>query len=79
MLFIRADPNSHNPWRHESLNRISAGLNGAVWPMYGVLLAQAIGTLSQKDIEMVHSGGIKVAHYFFTLALCAAIVLWMQK
>lgn len=58
---------------------ISAGLNGAVWPMYGVLLAQAIGTLSQKDIEKVHSGGIVVALYFFTLALCASIVLWMQK
>jgi hypothetical protein len=58
---------------------ISAGLNGAVWPMYGVLLAQAIGTLSQKDIELVHSGGIKIALYFFTLAVCASIVLWMQK
>jgi hypothetical protein len=58
---------------------ISAGLNGAVWPMYGVLLAQAIGTLSQKDIELVHSGGIKIALYFFTLAVCASLVLWMQK
>jgi ABC-type multidrug transport system fused ATPase/permease subunit len=58
---------------------ISAGLNGAVWPMYGVLLAQAIGTLSQRDIELVHSGGLKISLFFFILAISASIILWSQK
>lgn len=58
---------------------ISAALNGAVWPVYGILLADAIGTLSEKDIELVKSGGLSVSLFFVALALSAALVLWMQK
>ncbi len=58
---------------------IAAALNGAVWPVYGILLADAIGTLSEKDVVLVKSGGIIVAISFVCLALAAALVLWMQK
>lgn len=58
---------------------ISAAFNGAVWPIYGILLADAIGTLSSKDVEDVKNGGLQVAIFFVALALAAALVLWMQK
>lgn len=57
----------------------AAALNGAVWPIYGILLADAIGTLSDKDVAEVRTGGMLVAIFFVCLALVAALVLWMQK
>jgi len=58
---------------------VAAALNGAVWPIYGILLADAIGTLSEKNVVEVQSGGLLVAVFFICLALAAALVLWMQK
>lgn len=58
---------------------VAAALNGAVWPIYGILLADAIGTLSEKDVLLVKTGGVLVAIFFVCLALAAALVLWMQK
>lgn len=58
---------------------IAAAFNGAVWPIYGILLADAIGTLSEKDVTEVRTGGVHVAIFFVCLALAAALVLWMQK
>lgn len=58
---------------------IAAAFNGAVWPIYGILLADAIGTLSEKNVQTVRTGGMLVAIFFVCLALAAALVLWMQK
>lgn len=58
---------------------IVASCNGAVWPIYGILLADAIGTLADPDMEQVREGGRNVAIMFFALAIAAAIILWMQK
>lgn len=58
---------------------ISAACNGAVWPIYGILLADAIGVLLEKDLETVRTGGFYVAMMFLGLAVAAALVLWMQK
>lgn len=58
---------------------IAAAFNGAVWPIYGILLADAIGTLSEKNVNTVRTGGMLVAIFFVCLALAAALVLWMQK
>jgi ATP-binding cassette subfamily B (MDR/TAP) protein 1 len=58
---------------------IAASCNGAVWPIYGILLADAIGTLADPEKEMVKEGGMNVAIMFFALAIAAAVILWMQK
>jgi len=57
----------------------AAAFNGAVWPIYGILLADAIGTLSDPNVQNVKEGGMLVAIFFVCLALAAALVLWMQK
>jgi ABC-type multidrug transport system fused ATPase/permease subunit len=58
---------------------IAAACNGAVWPIYGVLLADAIGVLSLKDVNELSQGGLNVSMMFLGLAVAAAIVLWMQN
>jgi len=58
---------------------LSAACNGAVWPIYGILLADAIGILSEKELQLVKTGGTLVAIFFVCLAFAAALVLWMQK
>ena len=58
---------------------IAASCNGAVWPIYGILLADAIGTLSNDDMTLVKDGGLKVSMMFLALAIVAALILWMQK
>ena len=44
-------------------------MSGAIWPMYGILLANAIGVLSNKDIDKVKKDGRICALEFFLLAL----------
>ena len=58
---------------------VAAGLNGLVWPMYGILLANAIGALSQKDINDVKKDGMINALEFLALAIFAGASLWMQN
>lgn len=58
---------------------IAASLNGAVWPIYGILFADAIGVLSYKLPEDVSRGGLNVAMMFMALAIAAGLILWMQK
>jgi hypothetical protein len=58
---------------------IAASCNGAIWPIYGILLADAIGTLAEPNMEDVRIGGLNVAMMFLALAFIAAIILWMQK
>ena len=57
----------------------AAASNGAVWPIYGILLADAIGVLSEKLPADVAQGGLNVSMMFMALAIGAAFVLWMQK
>ncbi len=58
---------------------IAAGFNGLVWPIYGILLANAIGALSQKDINDVKKDGMINALEFLALACFAGGSLWMQN
>lgn len=58
---------------------IFASFNGAVWPIYGVLLANAIGVLSKADLNEVKHDGMIIAFGFLALAFCAGVVLWMQN
>ena len=58
---------------------VAAGCNGLVWPIYGILLANAIGALSQKDINDVKKDGMINALEFLALATFAGGSLWMQN
>ena len=58
---------------------VAAGCNGLVWPIYGILLANAIGALSQKDINDVKKDGMINALEFLALATFAGGALWMQN
>ena len=58
---------------------IAAGFNGLVWPIYGILLANAIGALSQKDINDVKKDGMINSLEFLALACFAGGSLWMQN
>jgi len=55
----------------------AAACNGAIWPIYGILLADAIGALSAKT--NVTQGGLQVSMLFLVLAFCAGIVLCLQN
>ncbi len=58
---------------------VAAGMNGLVWPLYGILLANAIGVLSNKDIDKVKKDGRICALEFFILALYAGASLCLQN
>ncbi len=58
---------------------IAASCNGTIWPIYGILLADAIGVLSLKDLALVADGGLKVSMMFLALAVGSGIALWMQN
>jgi len=58
---------------------IAAACNGAIWPIYGILLADAIGVLSQSKKEDVSEGGLNVSMMFLGLAIVAGIVLCLQN
>lgn len=58
---------------------VSAAVNGALWPIYGILLGDACASLSLKLPEDVAVQGRNVAILFTVLATCAGIALWMQK
>jgi ABC-type multidrug transport system fused ATPase/permease subunit len=58
---------------------IAASCNGTIWPIYGILLADAIGVLSLKDLTLVADGGLKVSMMFLALAVGSGIALWMQN
>jgi hypothetical protein len=58
---------------------IAAACNGAVWPIYGILLADATAALALDNLEDVKQQGTLVAIFFVILAVCAGGVLWMQK
>jgi hypothetical protein len=58
---------------------LAASCNGAIWPIYGILLADAIGALAEPVMEDVRTGGLNVSMMFLALAIIAAVILWMQK
>jgi ATP-binding cassette subfamily B (MDR/TAP) protein 1 len=58
---------------------VAAACNGAVWPIYGILLADAIGVLSRKTSEEISQGGLIVSMMFLALAVSAGVILWMQN
>jgi hypothetical protein len=58
---------------------LAASCNGAIWPIYGILLADAIGALAEPVMDDVRTGGLNVSMMFLALAVIAAIILWMQK
>ena len=58
---------------------LAASCNGAIWPIYGILLADAIGALAEPVMEDVRTGGLNVSMMFLALAVIAAVILWMQK
>lgn len=59
---------------------IVASCNGAVWPIYSILIVGAIGTgtVADPDMKQVREGGRIVALMFFALAITAANIQWMQ-
>ncbi len=57
----------------------AAGMSGAIWPMYGILLANSIGALSKKDLNDVKKYSLYSALQFLGLAFYSGISLWMQN
>ena len=55
------------------------GMSGALWPMYGILLANSIGALSKKDLNDVKKYSLYSALQFLGLAFYWGISLWMQN
>jgi ATP-binding cassette subfamily B (MDR/TAP) protein 1 len=52
---------------------------GAVWPIYGVILADSISQLSNPDKSIVSEDGVKLAIYFLILAASAGVSSFFQK
>jgi ATP-binding cassette subfamily B (MDR/TAP) protein 1 len=86
---LKIDPKKFSELRRRLLGLLSdhklfvagaafaASCNGAVWPIYGILLADSIGTLADKN--EVKQGGLNLAMMFVALAIAAGGILWMQK
>jgi ATP-binding cassette subfamily B (MDR/TAP) protein 1 len=58
---------------------IAASCAGAVWPAYGILLADSINSLSKPDMEAVKNEGFMLSMYFLILAGCAGLSVFFQK
>jgi hypothetical protein len=58
---------------------IAAAGNGAIWPIYGIILADAINVLLEPVLIDVKNDGFNVAMMFVALAIAAGVILWMQK
>ncbi len=56
-----------------------AACSGAVWPSYGILLADSIEALSQPIGEKFKKDGEMLAIYFSILAVCAGVAYYFQK
>jgi ABC-type multidrug transport system fused ATPase/permease subunit len=56
----------------------AAGI-GAVWPCYGILLADSIDSLSKQNPEDVKHEGFLLAMYFLALAGGAGLCAFLQK
>jgi len=56
-----------------------ASCSGAVWPVYGILLADAIDGLSSPNSAEVRDQGFLVAMYFLILAGVAGVSMFFQK
>jgi ATP-binding cassette subfamily B (MDR/TAP) protein 1 len=56
-----------------------AALNGAVWPIYGILLSDSIAAMSNPDLNVVKRDGFQVALYFLLLAIAASIAAFFQQ
>jgi len=58
---------------------IGALLNGAVFPVYGILLGMAIDALSYLEIEKIAEKTFLVSMYFLILAGGSGLVNFLQK
>ncbi len=58
---------------------IFASVVGAVWPVYGILLADSIDALSNQDLNKVSTDGFMLSMYFLILAGAAGISTFFQK
>jgi ATP-binding cassette subfamily B (MDR/TAP) protein 1 len=56
-----------------------AACSGAVWPAYGILLADSIDALSQPIGPKMKKDGEMIAIFFLILAFCAGFSYWLQK
>jgi ATP-binding cassette subfamily B (MDR/TAP) protein 1 len=57
---------------------IFASISGAVWPTYGILLAESISSLSDPNLEIVKTDGFKLSMYFLTLAVSSGVAVFFQ-
>jgi ATP-binding cassette subfamily B (MDR/TAP) protein 1 len=58
---------------------IAAMASGACWPAYGLLLAESIATLSDRDPNIVRNNGFQLSMFFLALAGAAAISTFLQN
>jgi ATP-binding cassette subfamily B (MDR/TAP) protein 1 len=58
---------------------IAAMVSGACWPAYGLLLAESIATLSDRDPNIVRNNGFQLSMFFLALAGAAAISTFLQN
>jgi len=56
-----------------------AACSGAIWPAYGILLADSIEALSQPIGEKFKKDGEMLGIYFTILAICAGVAYFFQK
>lgn len=56
-----------------------AACSGAIWPAYGILLADSIDALSQPIGPKMKKDGEMIAIYFLILAFCAGFSYLFQK
>jgi len=58
---------------------IGAILNGAIFPLYGVLVGMCIDALSQSDTALITQSCFLVAMYFIALAFTSSIANFLQR
>jgi ATP-binding cassette, subfamily B (MDR/TAP), member 1 len=60
------------------LATVGSAINGAIFPVYGMILASAINSLSSNNMQVVKDDGIFFGMMFLVIAACSAIANLLQ-
>ena len=78
-IFKRLGYLNRNVWKQYAFGAIAAVCNGATYPSYGIVFAQAINTFSAIDPAVRRREGDRNALYFFIIAILSMIAVGFQN
>lgn len=56
-----------------------ACMAGAIWPVFGILQADSMDSMSKQDLRAVKEENFMIAMYFLLLSVSAGVAYFMEK